>query len=82
MRTPLLALLAFAPACASSLSEPNPAPTAAVTTNALAATSSPSIARAPEPLALIPDAGHMTYIEQPGIYFSAIRRFFAQSRDE
>lgn len=29
-------------------------------------------------LVVIPDAAHMTYIEQPGIYSSAVRRFFSR----
>ncbi|HEX8997067.1 MAG TPA: alpha/beta fold hydrolase [Ktedonobacterales bacterium] len=29
-------------------------------------------------LVILPDAGHMTYIEQPGMYFAAVRDFFAR----
>jgi len=29
-------------------------------------------------LVILPDAGHMTYIEQPGMYFTAVRDFFAR----
>jgi proline iminopeptidase len=29
-------------------------------------------------LVIVPDAGHMTYIEQPAIYFNAVRGFFAR----
>lgn len=29
-------------------------------------------------LVILPDAGHMTYIEQPGAYFTAVRSFFAR----
>jgi pimeloyl-ACP methyl ester carboxylesterase len=29
-------------------------------------------------LVIIPQAGHMTYIEQPDIYFAAVRDFFAR----
>ena len=29
-------------------------------------------------LAIIPEAGHMTFVEQPDAYDAAIRRFFAQ----
>jgi proline iminopeptidase len=28
-------------------------------------------------LVIVPDAGHMSFIEQPGIYFNAVRNFFA-----
>jgi len=30
-------------------------------------------------LVIIPDAGHMTFIEQPDIYFSTVRAFFARN---
>lgn len=30
-------------------------------------------------LLIVPDAGHMTYIERPDIYFSAVRAFFARN---
>jgi proline iminopeptidase len=30
-------------------------------------------------LVIVPDAGHMTFIEQPDIYFSTIRAFFARN---
>jgi proline iminopeptidase len=30
-------------------------------------------------LVIVPDAGHSTYIEQPDIYFSAVRAFFARN---
>ena len=29
-------------------------------------------------LVIIPDAGHMTYVEQPSLYFEAVRGFFAR----
>jgi proline iminopeptidase len=29
-------------------------------------------------LVILPDAGHMTYVEQPDMYFSAVRDFFAR----
>ncbi len=29
-------------------------------------------------LVILPDAGHMTYVEQPGMYFAAVRDFFAR----
>jgi proline iminopeptidase len=29
-------------------------------------------------LVIVPDAGHMTYVEQPAIYFDAVRGFFAR----
>ena len=29
-------------------------------------------------LVIIPGAGHMTYVEQPAIYFEAVRGFFAR----
>lgn len=29
-------------------------------------------------LVILPDAGHMTYVEQPGMYFAALRDFFAR----
>lgn len=30
-------------------------------------------------LVILPNAGHMTYIEQPGMYFAAVRDFFARN---
>jgi pimeloyl-ACP methyl ester carboxylesterase len=27
-------------------------------------------------LVVLPDAGHMTFVEQPGMYFAAVRDFF------
>lgn len=30
-------------------------------------------------LVIVPDAGHMTYVEQPDIYFPAVRAFFAHN---
>jgi proline iminopeptidase len=29
-------------------------------------------------LVILPDAGHMTYVEQPGMYFAAVRDFFTR----
>jgi len=29
-------------------------------------------------LVIIPEAGHMTYVEQPAVYFEAVRGFFAR----
>ena len=29
-------------------------------------------------LVILPDAGHMTFVEQPGMYFAAVRDFFAR----
>ena len=29
-------------------------------------------------LVILPGAGHMTYVEQPGLYFAAVRDFFAR----
>jgi len=31
-------------------------------------------------LVILPEAGHMTYIEQPALYFAAIRDFFARNK--